>query len=44
MKTGERELINTSRNKSFVRRDAQGRSKESDDTKFSILQMASIES
>jgi hypothetical protein len=36
MKTGKRELVNTGKNKSFVRRDAQGRFKESDDTGRSL--------
>jgi hypothetical protein len=36
MKTGKRELVNTGKNKSFVRRDAQGRFKESDVTGRSL--------
>jgi hypothetical protein len=36
MKTGKRELIDTGKDKRFVRRDAQGRFKESDDTGRSL--------
>jgi hypothetical protein len=36
MKSGKRELIDTGSDKRFVRRDAQGRFKESDDTGRSL--------
>jgi hypothetical protein len=35
-KTGKRELINTGRDKRYVRRDAQGQFKESDDVGRSL--------